>query len=187
MAFFLRPENASIWAEVQSIAQKGDDATLHAYVTEAQRMTSSQRNVRISKETGEVDGQHVAPGTAVVLMLVSHNAYRPLSTRCLTISQGEAGRNSKEIPDADKFNPKRKATDVSAFSFGQHECLAKDVALAFVTGLIKLVADLKELRPAPGQMGLVKTIRVGTEKAYLNDSWSYLGFDASSKYPHVIT
>lgn len=30
-------------------------------------------------------------------------------------------------------------------------------------------------------MGTVKTIRVGTEKAYLNDSWSYLGFDASSK------
>ena len=55
------------------------------------------------------------------------------------------------------------------------------VALAFVTGLVRLVADLKELRPAPGQMGQVKTIRVGTEKAYLNDSWSYLGFDASSK------
>lgn len=31
-------------------------------------------------------------------------------------------------------------------------------------------------------MGQVKTIRVGTEKAYLNDSWSYLGFDASSKF-----
>lgn len=72
MAFFLRPENASIWAEVQAIAQKGDDATLHAYVAEALRMTSSQRNVRISKTPGEVDGQSIAPGTAVVLMLVSH-------------------------------------------------------------------------------------------------------------------
>jgi linoleate 10R-lipoxygenase len=47
---------------------------------------------------------------------------------------------------------------------------------------VKLAADLKQLRPAPGQMGQVKTIRVGTEKAYLNDSWSYLGFDASSKF-----
>jgi hypothetical protein len=45
-----------------------------------------------------------------------------------------------------------------------------------------LVADLRNLRPAPGQMGLVKTIQVGTEKAYLNDSWSWLGFDASSKF-----
>lgn len=100
--------------------------------------------------------------------------------------QGEAGRNPKEVPDAGKFNPQRKKEDVSAFSYGQHECIAKDVALAFVTGLIKLVADLKELRPAPGQMGTVKTIQVGTEKAYLNDSWSYLGFDASSKFSVLV-
>jgi linoleate 10R-lipoxygenase len=166
LSFFLLPENKSIWAEVQAIAQKGDEATLHAYVAEAQRMTSSQRNVRVSKGSGEVDGQSITPGTAVVLML------------------GEAGRNAKEIPDAGKFNAQRKAQDVSAFSYGQHECLAKDLALAFVTGLIKLVADLKELRPAPGQMGTVKTIRVGTEKAYLNDSWSYLGFDASTWKVH---
>lgn len=92
-----------------------------------------------------------------------------------------AGRNTKEVPDADKFNAHRKTDAVTAFSYGQHECLAKDLALAFVTGLVKLVADLKQLRPAPGQMGEVKTIQVGTEKAYLNDSWSYLGFDASSK------
>lgn len=51
-----------------------------------------------------------------------------------------------------------------------------------MTGLVKLVADLKQLRPAPGQMGQVKTIRVGSEKAYLNDSWSYLAFDANSKF-----
>lgn len=71
---------------------------------------------------------------------------------------------------------------MTAFSYGQHECVAKDLALAFMTGLVKLAADLKGLRPAPGQMGLVKTIRVGSEKAYLNDSWSYLGFDASSMF-----
>jgi len=53
--------------------------------------------------------------------------------------------------------------------------------LPFITGMVKLAAGLKQLRPAPGQMGQVKTIRVGSEKAYLNDSWSYLGLDASSK------
>lgn len=106
--------------------------------------------------------------------------------RYLTIQQGEAGRNTKETPDADKFNAQRKKSDVSAFSYGQHECFAREIALAFIVGLIKLVADLKELRPAPGAMGQVKTIRVGTEKAYLNDSWSYLSFDANSKF-HMLS
>lgn len=69
---------------------------------------------------------------------------------------------------------------MSSFSYGQHECFAKDLVTTFIVGLVKLVAGLKGLRPAPGQMGVVKTIRVGSEKAYLNDSWSYLSFDASS-------
>lgn len=56
------------------------------------------------------------------------------------------------------------------------------MAITFISGLVTLAAGLKQLRPAPGQMGQVKTIRVGTEKAYLNESWSYLGFDASSKF-----
>jgi linoleate 10R-lipoxygenase len=93
------------------------------------------------------------------------------------------------VPEPHTFDAYRKnETGVSAFSYGPHECLAKDVALTFMTGLVKLVADLKQLRPAPGEMGKVKTIRVGSEKAYLNDSWSYLGFDASSEFnPYNVT
>ncbi|KAK1593424.1 linoleate diol synthase [Colletotrichum navitas] len=166
LEYFLRRENASIWAEVQTLAQKNDDAGLHAYVKEAQRLTSSQRNVRVATVAAEVDGKQVQPGNVVVMLL------------------GEAGRNPKEVANPDKFDAKRKTDPVSAFSYGQHECLAKDIATTFIVGLVKLVADLKQLRPAPGQMGLVKTIRVGSEKAYLNDSWSYLGFDASTWKVH---
>uniref|UniRef100_A0A0L0MYV5 linoleate 8R-lipoxygenase n=1 Tax=Tolypocladium ophioglossoides (strain CBS 100239) TaxID=1163406 RepID=A0A0L0MYV5_TOLOC len=166
MDHFLRPENASIWAEVQTLAQKGDDAAIHAYVTEAQRLTSTQRNMRVATQPAELEGKSIQPGNLVVLML------------------GEAGRNPSDVSDAGKFDPYRKMDAVTSFSFGQHECLGKDLALAFVTGLVKLVADLKKLRPAPGQMGLVKTIRVGSDKAYLNDSWSYLAFDASTWKVH---
>jgi hypothetical protein len=70
---------------------------------------------------------------------------------------------------------------VAALTHGKHQCVGVDPAVAFVDGLVKLVAKLKNLRPAPGEMGLVKTIKVGSEKAYLNDSWSYLGPNASSK------
>ncbi|RFU32277.1 hypothetical protein B7463_g4075, partial [Scytalidium lignicola] len=166
MEYFLRPANASIWAEVQSIAQKGDDSTLHAYINEAQRLTSSQRNVRVATQPAKLEGKSVQPGNIVVLML------------------GEAGRNQSEVPNPHRFDPQRKRDALDAFSYGPHECLAKDVALAFIAGLVKLTADFKQLRPAPGQMGQVKTIRVGTEKAYLNDSWSYLGFDASTWKVH---
>lgn len=56
-----------------------------------------------------------------------------------------------------------------------------------MAGLVKLTADLKALRRAPGQMGEVKTIRVGTELAYLDESWSDLGFDVGSKFSKFLS
>lgn len=70
MEYFLRPENKSIWGEVQALAQKNDEAGLHAYVNEAMRLTSGQRNVRIATVKDEIDGQKVEPGNAVVMLLV---------------------------------------------------------------------------------------------------------------------
>lgn len=60
----------------------------------------------------------------------------------------------------------------------------KDLAVVFVTELIKLVAGLKNLRPAPGEMGKLKSIRLGSDSReyFLNDTWSHLSFDPSSKY-----
>ncbi|KAL7952081.1 heme peroxidase [Trichoderma barbatum] len=166
MEFFLRPENAIIWAEVQTLSQEGDSKLIQSYVVEAQRLTSSQRNVRIATQPIDLEGKSIQPGNVVVMML------------------GEAGRNPAEVSNAGKFDATRNAAAVSAFSYGQHECLAKHIGRAYMTGLVKLAADLKQLRPAPGQMGQVKTIHVGTEKAYLNETWSYLGFDASTWKVH---
>ncbi|KAI0116392.1 heme peroxidase [Nemania sp. FL0031] len=162
LEYFLRQENAKLWSEVQNIVQQGDDDMLLNYVKEAQRLTTTQRNVRVCVAPGELEGKKVQPGNPVVMLL------------------GKAGRSKTEVEDALVFNANRKPNDVSAFSYGQHQCLAHELAPAFMTGLLKLAADLKNLRPAPGPQGQVRTIYVGTEKAYLNDSWSYLGFDVST-------
>ncbi|KAK0718667.1 linoleate diol synthase [Lasiosphaeria miniovina] len=166
MEFFLRPENGAIWAEVQDMAKKNDSASLHAYVAEAQRLTSSQRNMRIATQPATLEGKSIQPGNLVVLMIAA------------------AARNPSEVADATKFDPKRVSDSVTAFSYGKHQCFGRNPATAFLDGLVKLAAGLKNLRPAPGEMGRVKTIQLGSEKAYLNDSWSYLGFDASSWKVH---
>ncbi|KAI0897973.1 heme peroxidase [Annulohypoxylon nitens] len=162
MEFFLRKENEHIWNEVQKLAKDNNDKELYLYVLEAQRLTSTQRNMRVATQPATLDGQTVEPGNLVVMLL------------------GEAGRNPAEVPNAHEFDPQRQIGPVSSFSYGQHECLAKEIARSFITGMVKLAADLKELRPAPGEMGKVKTIKVGTETNYLNDSWSYLCFEAST-------
>jgi cytochrome P450 len=175
LEFFLRPENASVWTAVQGFAEKGDDVGIHAYVAEAGRLTSSQRVVRTALGSVTVEGKSIGQGDVVHLML------------------GKAGRNpsgpddpkSAEAIDLAKFDPTRKtSTALTTLTHGKHHCVGIDPSVAFVEGLIKLVAKLKNLRPAPGEMGQVKTIMVGSEKAYLNDSWSYLGPYASTWKVH---
>jgi hypothetical protein len=79
----------------------------------------------------------------------------------------------------------KTSSSLAALTHGKHQCVGIDPSAAFVEGLVKLVAKLKNLRPATGEMGLVKTIMVDSEKVYLNDSWSYLGPYASSKSPFL--
>jgi linoleate 10R-lipoxygenase len=90
-------------------------------------------------------------------------------------------RDPNQVPNADKFDPSRQQPDISAYGYGQHECFGKQLTLAYLTGLVKLSASLKNLRPAPGAMGVVKTINVRPDTIYLNDSWSYFGLNANSE------
>lgn len=85
--------------------------------------------------------------------------------------------------NATTFDPKRQgsAETLTPFSYGKHSCFGRTKAQAYLNGIVKLVAGLKNLRPAAGEMGVLKTIQVGGNKLYLNDSWSYLAHDASSK------
>lgn len=76
MEYFLRPENADVWAEVQAITKKGDHESLHNYVKEAQRLTSTQRNLRVATQPAELEGKSIDPGTIVITLLVS---FRPHS------------------------------------------------------------------------------------------------------------
>jgi linoleate 10R-lipoxygenase len=162
LEWFMRPENKSIWEQVQQLAQQGDVAKLRTYVAEAQRLTSPFRIIRYPSKTAEVEGKTVGPNNVVILNIA------------------DAGRDPQMVPNADKFDPTRERPEIDGYSTGQHECFGRHMAVTFLTGLIKLVANLKGLRKAPGQQGEVKTISVGGEKIYLNDNWSYFAFNTNT-------
>jgi linoleate 10R-lipoxygenase len=71
MQYFLRPENASIWTEIQGCAKKGDDKSIRDFVMEAQRMTSTQRTLRIATQATEVEGKSIKAGDLVIALIVS--------------------------------------------------------------------------------------------------------------------
>ena len=71
MEFFLKPDNVEIWSKVQDMAASDDDEGIRKYILEAQRLTTRGRNMRIATKPTKVGEKSIAPGSAVVLMLVS--------------------------------------------------------------------------------------------------------------------
>lgn len=94
--------------------------------------------------------------------------------------KGPACKDPTAVPDPTKFLLGRPSNAYIHFGYGAHECLGREIALNYCLGLLKVTAGLKYLRPAPGTMGLLKTITVGTERCYLDDTWSWLTFDPTS-------
>lgn len=71
MEFFLQPKNVQIWSQVQSMAERNDDRGIRDYFEEAQRLTTRGRNMRIATKSKRIGEKSIAPGSAIVLMLVS--------------------------------------------------------------------------------------------------------------------
>ncbi|RCI14312.1 hypothetical protein L249_5918 [Ophiocordyceps polyrhachis-furcata BCC 54312] len=177
MEYLLRPQNAPVWARVRDVARNGDDDALIGCVLEAQRLSSSQRNVRVATQKTEIEGKAVQPGDLVLMLLVGLTQFSPTTaSRMLSWSKGEAGRNPNEVPEPGTFDPQREEGDAMCYSYGQHECLMKQLAPAYVAGMVRLAAGLEELRPAAG----VRRVRVGGQMMFVNDCWSRLGSNVSN-------
>lgn len=89
--------------------------------------------------------------------------------------------DSDVVKDPTTFKLGRSSEAYMHFGYGMHECLGREIAITYCVALLKVCASMKRLRPAPGDMGLLKSINIGTERHYLNDNWSYLTFDPTSK------
>lgn len=154
---------------------------IHEYVLEAQRLTSDQRNLRVCAAdtiikngniSQEFKGVKYAPGSDIPFK-------RGDIVVCLL---GPACKDESVILKPLEFQPGRPREAYMHFGYGPHECLGREIALTYVVGMIKTCAGLKNLRRAPGAMGLCKSIEVDRQRVYLNDNWSYLTFDPTSKF-----
>jgi len=69
------------------------------------------------------------------------------------------------------------------WGMASHGCIGREIAVVGITSMIRVCAQLKGLRRAPGAPGQMKWIPgpLGSRK-YLNDDWSRFSPFATSKY-----
>lgn len=171
MGYFLQPDNIHHWENIQSLLsspnKEAADKTLRQYVLEAERLVSNLRGLRVCVGEANHDGQKFVPGDVVLCLF---------GTACQ--------KDVEAVPDPGEFKLDRPSSAYIHWGVGPHQCLGREIALSIVVSLVRISAELKNLRPAPGGMGNLKSIMVGTERCYLNDSWSWLTFDPTTWRMH---
>lgn len=92
------------------------------------------------------------------------------------------------FPEPDEVKLDRPTEIYQMWSLGPHSCAGRAIAITALSSMIKVAAQLKNLRRAPGSQGQVKYIPgplPGTRQ-YLNDDWSRFQPFAGSKYTQTV-
>lgn len=85
------------------------------------------------------------------------------------------------FPDPEEVKLDRPLNSYLAFGDGPHQCFGREIGLSYLVGVVKYVTSLKNVRPAAGGMGVLKTIKQGGSVYYLSEDWSSFTPYASSK------
>lgn len=161
--FYLSPENASHWADIQKLAHEDKPEAfekLRKYALEAYRLVTPSFGVlRIAAADGTIqDGQRPVP-----------------------VKQGEeifcdfvtAGVDPAKFEDADQVRLDRPDDFYIHHGYAEHACLGRPIVQVAMAAQLKVFGRLKNLRRAPGPAGNLKsTVVNGAFKVYMNEDWS---------------
>ncbi|EMC96034.1 hypothetical protein BAUCODRAFT_34798 [Baudoinia panamericana UAMH 10762] len=162
--YYMSPAGNKHWPEIQRIAREGfvgnNEDKLLRYAMEAIRLNgtfggyrevAAQMTIDDTNFQGYVD---VKPGDKVFVSFV------------------KASRDPSVFPNPDEVRLDRDMDSYIHYGKGPHECLGEDASKVALTAMLRTVARLDNLRPAPGPQGVLKKVdRPLGFYAYMTEDW----------------
>jgi hypothetical protein len=162
--FYLSPENAAHWADIQAAAASDAPEDLE----------------KLRKYA--LEGIRLSPALAGSMRVVAEpNLSIPDGDRTITPAMGSvvrpdfntAGVDPKVFPDPHAVKLDRPDDLYIHFGYGAHACLGKKTVPVTMAVQLRAFARLKNLRRAPGPAGQLKATTVnGGLKIFMNEDWS---------------
>lgn len=185
--FFSTPEGVETWPKVCELAkmdtEDADEKLMH-YFMEASRLngeTGVMRWVQTDTPIEIID----TPSTA--------DDKQPLGSKTYTFKQGDkimvnlkaASRDPKAFPNPDAVDPTRPLDSYIHLGHGPHQCLGLPMTRVALTTMLKVIASLPKLQPAPVSIGgmtipskVKKVVKefVPGDSAVVPEAWHYHEF-----------
>ena len=177
--FYLAAGGQKYWPDIVKLAKQNDDTAdeqILRYAMEAIRLHGTFGLYRTVTGTTTVDdsgfsGQkEVKPGDKVFVSFV------------------KANRDPTIFPDPMEVKLDRPLDEYTHYGAGPHQCLGKDASQIALTAMLKVMARLDNLRPAPGPQGILKKIpRDDGFYAYMTeDEGKYFPFPTSKLFRIIL-
>ncbi|KAG8625209.1 hypothetical protein KVT40_006960 [Elsinoe batatas] len=161
--FYLSPRGHEHWPEIRRLAllnTSAADELLLRYTQEANRINGTFGSYRVATTEGIINDEkfagniHVKEGDKIFVSFV------------------KAGMDPDIFPDPEKVKLDRPMESYLHYGKGAHECLGRDMSRVAMTAMLKTVARLENLRPAPGEQGVLKKVDKGDGfYAYMTEDW----------------
>lgn len=133
-----------------------------------------------------LEGSRLSCGSAVMRRINKNHTMKD-GNKTVHLKEGDrlfvnlfkASRDPKAFPHPLKIDLDRPLESYIQFGWGPHKCLGLPIARISLTAVLKVVAQLPNLRPAKGPQGIIKKVSSGIEgyDKYLTEAWDgYLPF-----------
>lgn len=175
--YYLLGAGKKHWADIQKLAHDDSDAAfqkLQRYLLEGSRLAG---------ETGVV--RQAAADTTIT---DSGDTFNIKKGGNVFVNLRAASHDPTMFPNPDEVDLNRPMDSYIHLGYGPHQCLGLPMAKVTLTCMLKEVAKLKNLRPAPGDQGKLHKVEAKAGKypyhAYLTENWdTYFPFPCGKSHP----
>jgi linoleate 10R-lipoxygenase len=164
MDFYLLGPGKPHWPEIQRLAaqpfsSENEDKVLR-YVMEAIRLHGTFGGYREVAAPATIDD-------------TGFSGYKDVKTGDkVFVSFVKASRDPTAFPDPDTVRLDREMDNYIHYGVGPHQCLGMQASRVALTSMLRTVARLQDLRPAPGPQGQLKKVDKGDGfYAYMTEDW----------------
>ncbi|KAF4549621.1 Linoleate 10R-lipoxygenase-like protein [Elsinoe fawcettii] len=161
--FYLSPGGKEHWPEICRLAKlnttASDDLILR-YAQEANRINGTFGSYRSASKSTTINDEGYAGKIDVK------------EGDKIFVSFVKAAMDPDVFPEPDKVKLDRPIESYLHYGKGPHECLGRDMSRVAMTAMLKTMARLEGLRPAPGDQGVLKKVDRGDGfYAYMTEDW----------------
>lgn len=189
--YMFDPEGQTYWPDIVKTARAPEtpetDERLLRYMMEGSRLACASAVTRnVNANTAHIPAGAGEDDLSAGKKASKHEVVEVHRGEKVFVNLWKASRDPKYYKNPDKVDLERDLDeDYICFGWGQHQCLGLDMIKVSLTTILRVVAQLPNLRPAPGPEGRIKKVpaNLGQPQDTVQGYWKYLRASYDSYFP----